>query len=94
MEDNNAINKQLNDAVDYEKEYNNLVVEYQKLEDAANKLYNRVKQLENTWMLQRANFLFEVMKLDAFNGDTKIKAEEELINFLFPKKEEQTDKED
>lgn len=94
MEDNNAINEQLDNAVDYEKKYNNLVVEYQKLEDAANKLYNHVKQLENTWMLHRANFLFEVMKLDAFNGDAKIKAEEELINFLFPKKEEQTDKED
>lgn len=89
MEDNHAINEQPNSVVNYEEEYNKLAVEYKKLEDVANRLYGRVKQLENTWMLQRADFLFKVLEAKAFDSDTKIKAEEELIAFLFPKQEEQ-----
>ena len=95
MEDNNAINEQPNSVVNYEEEYNKLAVEYKKLEDVANRLYGRVKQLENTWMLQRADFLFRVIDQKVFEDSIKQKASDELIAFLFPKQEEQTnDKED
>ena len=91
MEDNHAINEQPNSAVNYEEEYNKLVAEYGKLKNITDQLYGRVMKLENTWMLQRAGFLFEILKSDAFNSDVKIKAEEEIVNFLFPKQEEQTE---
>ena len=90
MEDNHAIDQQSNGTVDYEKEYKKVVTEYDKLTNIANQLYGKVKQLENTWMLTRAGFLFEIIKSNAFNGDIKVRAEEELTNFLFPKKEEES----
>lgn len=89
MEDNHAINEQPNSAVNYEEEYNKLAVEYKKLEDVANRLYGRVKQLENAWMLQRTDFLFRVLDNKAFNLDIHAKAAAELVDFLFPKQEEQ-----
>lgn len=92
MEDNNAILEQPN-AVNYEEEYNKLVNAYNELKDTANQLYNRVKQLENTWMLQRADFLFKIVGDNKFNVDIRQKAQEELENFLFPKKEELNNKE-
>lgn len=92
MEDNNAILEQHN-AVNYEEEYNKLVNAYNELKDMANQLYNRVKQLENTWMLQRADFLFKIVGDNKFNVDIRQKAQEELENFLFPKKEELNNKE-
>lgn len=88
MEDNNGINQQPN-AVNYEEVCKQLEAENNKLKQVADNLYGRVKQLENTWMLNRANFLFEVLKSDAFHSDTKIKAEEELTKFLFPEPEQE-----
>lgn len=90
MEDNNAINQQ-HDVVNLEEKCQQLEAENGKLKQIADNLYGRVRQLENTWMLQRAGFLFEVLKLDAFNGDTKIKAEEELTKFLFPEPVQEND---
>jgi len=86
MEDNNAINEQLN-VVDYEKEYKALVEKFNQTQTVANQLYERVKQLENTWMLQRAEFLFRIINMEGFSAEVKDKAHTELENFLFPKVE-------
>lgn len=87
MEDNHAISEQPDSAVvNYEEEYNKLIPEFKRLEELAHKLYNRVQELENTWMINRANFLFKVVEND-FNQDFKQKAMNELENFLFPKQE-------
>lgn len=83
MEDNHAISEQPN-AVNYEEEYNKLLDAYTKLEETAKQLYNRTKQLENTWMLQRADFLFKVVENNKFDPDVRQKAQKELENFLFP----------
>ena len=93
MEDNNAINEQLNSAVNYEEEYNKLAVEFGNLKETANQLYARVKQLENTWMLQRADFLFKVVADNKFNIDIRQRAQEELENFLFPLKHDESKEE-
>jgi len=92
MEDNNAIIKQP-DAVNYEEEYNKLAEAYNKLQEAANQqcsqLYDRIKKLENTWMLTRADFLFRIFSDNKFDADFRQKAQKELEEFLFPRKEEQ-----
>ena len=92
MEDNNAITEQPN-VVNYEEEYNKLVEAYKKLQEAANQqcsqLYDRVKKLENTWMLTRADFLFRIFSDDKFDAILRQKAQKELEEFLFPQKEEQ-----
>lgn len=92
MEDNHAISEQLG-AVNYEEEYNKLAVEFGNLKETANQLYARVKQLENAWMLQRAEFLFKVVADNKFNVDIRQKAQEELENFLFPPKQEESKEE-
>ena len=89
MEDNHAINEQPNSAVNYENEYNKLLTEYKKLGDIANKLHVRVQQLESTWMLQRASFLFKILNSDAFSESDKQEARKGIMEFLFPKQEEQ-----
>lgn len=83
MEDNHAISEQPT-AVNYEEKYNELVNEFNRLQETAKQLYSRVKQLENTWMLTRAEFLFKVVDNNKFNVDVRQKAQEELENFLFP----------
>ena len=92
MEDNNAITEQPN-AVNYEEEYNKLLDAYTKLEETAKQLYNRTKQLENTWMLQRADFLFKVVENNKFDPDVRQKAQTELENFLFPVQQDVENKE-
>jgi len=76
MEDNNAITEQPN-AVNYEELYNKLVEAYKQL-------YNRCKQLENTWMLTRSEFLFKVVDNNKFDVNIRQKAQKELEDFLFP----------
>ena len=83
MEDNHAISEQPI-AVNYEEKYNELINEFNRLQETAKQLYSRVKQLENTWMLTRAEFLFKVVDNNKFNVDVRQKAQEELENFLFP----------
>lgn len=92
MEDNHAISEQPN-AVNYEEEYNKLLDAYTKLEETAKQLYNRTKQLENTWMLQRADFLFKVVENNKFDPDVRQKAQTELENFLFPVQQDVENKE-
>lgn len=93
MEDNPAISEQHDSVVNYEEKYNELVVEFNKLRDTAQQLYSRVKQLENSWMLQRADFLFKIVADNKFNVDIRQKAQEELENFLFPPKHEESKEE-
>ena len=88
MEDNNAITEQPN-VVNYEEEYNKLANAYTELEKTAKQLYSRVKQLENTWMLTRAEFMFRIVDNNKFDVDTRQKAQKELEEFLFHQKEEQ-----
>lgn len=88
MEDNNAINQQGFPTEVNEENYNKVIEEYGKLQNIATNLYQRVKQLENTWLLQRASFLMEIIKCGKFNSETIVRAEEELTNFLFPEKAE------
>lgn len=86
MEDNNAISKQglleLN-----EENFNKLQEENAKLTEAANALYMKAKQLENTWMLTRASMLMDIVKCGKFDAQTTVEAMNEVTNFLFPKKE-------
>ena len=91
MEDNHAISEQLNSAVNYEELYNNLSTEFEKLKETAAQLYSRVKQLENTWMLQRADFLFKIVADNKFDVNIRQKAQIELENFLFPTQPETED---
>ena len=88
MEDNHAISEQPN-AVNYEEEYNKLVVEFKKLENIADQLYKRVKLLENTWMFHRTDSLFKVVESNNFDPAFRQKAQNELENFLFPVEPEQ-----
>ena len=90
MEDNHAISEQPV-AVNYEEEYNKLLTEFENLKKTANSLYSRVRQLENTWMLQRADFLFKVVENNKFDTTVRQRAQEELENFLFPAEPEQKD---
>ena len=86
MEDNNAITEQPTAVKDlnYEEMFNKLVVEFNELKETAKQLYGRVKQLENTWVLQRADFLFKIVENNKFNPDIRQKAQLEIEEFLFP----------
>lgn len=57
-------------------------------EKIINNLYARVKQLENSWLITRAEFLFKVLETPQFSDECKLKAREELEGFLFPTKAE------
>ena len=65
-----------------------LVEENEKLKNMNEQLYNRCSQLENTWALNRANFLFKILDTNNFSEGCKKKAAEELEAFLFPTQEE------
>ena len=52
--------------------------------EAYKQLYNRYKQLENTWMLTRSEFLFKVVDNNKFDVNIRQKAQKELEDFLFP----------
>ena len=61
-----------------------ILEENQQLKTICSQMHDRIKQLENGWAIQRAQFLFEVMKTDGFSIEAKQKAQEELEGFLFP----------
>lgn len=48
---------------------------------------DEIQSLKQTWALQRANFLFKVVECNEFNSEFKVKAIEELEEFLYPKEE-------
>lgn len=61
--------------------YNNLYKE-------ATSIYNELLKFKQTWALQRAAFLFEVVKCDQFSTEFKMKAIEEIEKFLYPEPKE------
>lgn len=62
--------------------------ENEQLKHICGQMDNRIKQLENGWAIQRAHFLFEVVKTEGFSIEAKQKAIAELEGFLFPVREE------
>lgn len=89
MEDNNRGTEQKINIEAVLKENN-------ELKEAYNKLITRVQELNNTWMLNRAGMLMEIIKSESFPSEIKEKAIKELSEFLYPTRnetEEQTDKE-
>ena len=92
MEDNNG-RSSIENIEKQEVSIEQLTEENHKLKDLCNKLYADNKQLHNTWMLTRANFLMKAVELEAFDTEFKEKAVAELKEFLFPKPVEQEVKE-
>lgn len=62
--------------------------ENEQLKNVLQQVVNENQQLRNTWALNRATFLFKILELEYFDQVFKTKAAEELVAFLFPKKEE------
>lgn len=87
MEDNNRGTEQ---KIDIEAVLN----ENKEIKEAYNNLAARARELNNTWMITRANMLLEVIKIEAFPDDVKQKAIKELSEFLYPVREESETKED
>lgn len=90
MEDNNAINEQPTSVENVNVE--EVLKANKELQQAAEHWYNKAKQLENTWVLSRLNFLFEFAKLDGVSSDIKEKTINEIDNLLFPKVENKDNK--
>lgn len=82
MEGNNGrINEPINDNISLE----NLKEENIKLRKYLNDAIEEIKNLRNTWDLQRINFLIEIVKCNEFNTELKSKAVEEIEYFIYPK---------
>ena len=58
---------------------------YDALLKEATSMYNEFIELRQTWALQRTVFLFEVVKNDCFSTEFKMKAVDEIEQFLYPK---------
>ena len=86
MEENNRRDEQTVDV-------NAVIEENNKIREAYGNLVNRYNDLNNTWMLTRANFLIEVVKNKEFPKDLKDKAIAELTEFLYPTRKEEVVKE-
>lgn len=81
MEENNGRTNVENPTIDELKDA------YAKLEEYAKKLYMENKQLKNQWILNRMSMNFKIIELKEFNSETKIRAIEEIENFMYPKQE-------
>lgn len=81
MEENNG---RTVDAVNGNLNAEQLKENYDKLLGEATSMYKELMNLKQTWALQRAGFLFEVVKCDGFSTEFKMKAIEEIENFLYP----------
>lgn len=73
---------------------NRLQEENAKLKEVLSKVYPEYQKLRQTWMLQRASFLFKVVENNTFSPDVRQKAQEEIEVFLFPPQAEQEAKEE
>ena len=67
---------------------NKIIEENNKIKEAYAALYKRYNELNNTWMLTRANFLFEIIKNKEFPEDFRNRAIVEFTEFLYPTKDE------
>ncbi len=79
---------------DKQPDVNRLQEENAKLKEVLSKVYPEYQKLKQTWMLQRASFLFKVVENNKFNPDVRQKAQEEIEVFLFPPQAEQEAKEE
>lgn len=79
---------------DKQPDVNRLQEENAKLKEVLSKVYPEYQKLKQTWMLQRASFLFKVVENNNFNPDVRQKAQEEIEVFLFPPQAEQEAKEE
>lgn len=79
---------------DKQPDVNRLQEENAKLKEVLSKVYPEYQKLKQTWMLQRALFLFKVVENNKFNPDVRQKAQEEIEVFLFPPQAEQEAKEE
>lgn len=81
MEENNGRTNVENPTIDELKDA------YAKLEEYTKKLYMENKQLKNQWILNRMSMNFKIVELKEFDSETKIRAIEEIENFMYPKQE-------
>lgn len=58
--------------------------EIAQLKEALNRMYQENMKLSETWVLHRANFLFQVVKNEFFNKEFKERAAKELESYLYP----------
>ena len=57
------------------------------LKKAVNELYNKAKQMENTWVLARTNFLMKVVETSFYSDEFRKKAAAEIEEMLYPTNE-------
>ena len=79
---------------DKQPDVNRIQEENARLKEVLSKVYPEYQKLKQTWMLQRASFLFKVVENNKFNPDVRQKAQEEIEVFLFPPQAEQEAKEE
>lgn len=87
MEDNN---RGVEQKIDIEAVLN----ENKEIKEAYNNLAARARELNNTWMITRANMLLEVIKTEVFPEEVRQKAIKEFSEFLYPVREEPENKTD
>lgn len=92
MEENNGRTEQTVDKAN-SISFDELMQEYNKLREAYNNLMEKARELNNTWLMNRAHFLFEITKNEAFSESMRQNAVKELSEFLYPVNNEQKIKE-
>lgn len=81
MEENNGRTNVENPTIDELKDA------YAKLDEYAKQLYMENKQLKNQWILNRMSMNFKIVELKEFSSEAKIRAIEDIENFMYPKQE-------
>lgn len=80
MEENNGrINEVKNPTMEELQKENTLIKQY--LQNAAEKIDN----LSKSWMIQRINWLFQIVDSKEFSTEFKVKAIDEIERYLYPK---------
>lgn len=83
MEENNGKTTRPSSSVKAKK----LEEENANLKKAVNELYNKAKQMENTWVLARTNFLMKVVETSFYSDEFRKKAAAEIEEMLYPTNE-------
>jgi len=65
-----------------------LQAENTQLKQYLNNAVNEIQQLRQAWLWKRMEFLFDMVKCNEFNAESKVKAVEEIENFLYPNPKE------
>ena len=82
MEENNGRINEVNPTMEELQKENTALKQY--LQSAS----ERINNLSNGWIAQRINWLFEIVKLEGFSTELKVRAIEDIENYLYPKDEE------